>query len=428
MIAERTRKAKTIILNDLFIGCFALWPLFWNVWGVFRFTATIGTSIPLYTLWMITAFVVLFSRRFKISFLFVWFLFLGVVAIESISRLRAVIFDLSVILCGVLVCVLMVKRRADYRLILNCLYVCGFVISLCVIFDSTLGIFRNGLINFYTEQSREVKLRLTATGGLLPYNASAGCFIYSGLAAYISLNKLKRNNIKRIKNWVVILIFGIAALLIQKRGFIVDTFFAIAVVLVLQIKKEDLKTIRFQRLVKRIFSLIATLFAFALIYYKVPFIRDAVDSLIQRFTASDDIYSGRGDLYELAFILYRGHTWTGIGWGSYRINTLGIFGLEDMTYSVHNVYIQLLCETGIIGLTAFLIAVVTTIIYGMKKYRKLIKAGIHSQERIFVELGLFMQLFFFAYCMSGNPLYDYNFCITYFVGIMLTLAPIRKGT
>ena len=130
MIAGNAGRRKTIILNNLLLCCFAIWPFWWNVWGVFRITASIGTMVPLYTLWILTALMVLISRRIKGSFLYIWFLFLGVIAMESLSRPRAVIYDLSVILCGVLVCILMMQRKADYELILKGLYIIGIVAAI----------------------------------------------------------------------------------------------------------------------------------------------------------------------------------------------------------------------------------------------------------------------------------------------------------
>ena len=106
---------------------------------------------------------------------------------------------------------------------------------------------------------------------------------------------------------------------------------------------------------------------------------------------------------------------------------MGFFGLADISYAVHSVYIQLLCETGIAGLVPFLLSAVSSLIYGMRKYRKILKSGKYIQEKVIVELGIAIQIFFLAYCASGNPLYDYNFCITYFIGIMLTLIPFREG-
>lgn len=424
-IRYASNRRGTIKVTNLLVWCLAFWPFFWNIWGVFNVTTSIGSSIPMYCLWGISGTVVLIRRKLNKSFLLTWFVFLGVVVLESYSRPTAVIRDLSVILCGVLFCICLFDYEYNYHIILKTFMICGLIISIAVILDNGLGIIKSMFINLYTEEARRTKLMLHYSGGLLPHTGSAGGYIYSGLAACIGLTKEKGRRLNRINSIVLLSIFILAALMIQKRGFILDVAVVLVLIRAFQIQKEDLRTVRFQKQFRRIVSLAVMVLLLFLVYNRVPLVHDSVDSLIERFNSGDTTYSGRTDLYELAFSLYRGHMLRGIGWGAYRLNTLGFFGIADSSYAVHNVYIQLLCETGIIGLISFLIPAVVSVLYGIKKYRKIIKIGIITPKKASIETGLFLQLFFLAYCMSGNPLYDYNFCITYFIGILLTLIPIR---
>ncbi len=423
----RNINGNGINLYNLLTCFFVIWPFFWNIWGVCRFTAAIGTSIPIYVLWISTFGMLLMIRKIKISFLFIWFMFLGVIIAESLFRPGTGSVDLSVIFCGALVCVLMLNRKVNYRLLLKCLYILGFIVALSVIFDNMFGLFNEWLISFYTAQYQAVKLRLTATGGLLPHTASAGCYIYSGLAAYITKQKIENRKWNHAGQWLVILIFSMAVLLIQKRGFIIDMVIVIAVITFLKQKKEKIGKLDLHILEKGILAVGFLMIILLILYSRIPMIRDAFDALIQKFTEEDSTLSGRTDLYQLAFSLFQGHALMGIGWGKFRLSTEGFFGLANVNYAVHNVYIQLLCETGIIGFGAFLLAVGSSFGYGMKKYRKIIKENVCIPEKSIIELGIAIQIFFLGYCASGNPLYDYNFCITYFIGIMLTLIPIGKG-
>lgn len=427
MAVENVRKRKIITLNNLLIAFFVIWPFFWNIWGVFYFTASIGVSIPLYTLWLLTALIILFNRKIKKSFLYTWLFFLGIIIAESMFRPGTGIIDLSVIFCGAVVCICMVQRKLDYKMILECLYIIGLTVAISVVLDSAFGLFREGLINLYTAQYQEVKTRLTATGGILPHTGSAGCYIYLGLAAYIAKIRLENKKWNRLRRWIILFIFGIAILVIQKRGFILDMIAAVAVLAVLQIKKEKLGKLSENKLAKVIVGIVLIVVIFTVLYSKIPLIKDAFDSLVNKFTEEDSTLSGRTDLYELALSMYKGHSLIGIGWGMFRRNSVGIFGVSDRSYNAHSVYIQLLCETGIIGLGAFLFASLSSLIYGMKKYRKIIKSGLYVKEKSILEAGIAVQIFFLGYCVSGNPLYDYNFCIAYFIGILLTLVSIGKG-
>lgn len=421
------RTKPTLKLSDCLMWCLAVWPLFWNLWGAFRITAAYAGSVSVYLLWGITLVYALQRRRAKVTYLYTWFLFIVTVGIELLIHPSfSALYDLSVILCGVLFCVFSTDRRINYPMILRCMVACGLVVSISVILDSTLGIFRNWLIYLYTDELQNTKLTLAATGGIIPHTGSAGGFIYAGLAAYITQIRQKRRQRMRIGNWVIIFIFGVSALLIQKRGFLVDTFLSVLALRLIQFNYKGKKSFNLGHTIKRVCSLAVIVAALFFIYYKVELVREAFDSIVSRFTTGDKTLSGRTDLYALALSLYAGHALTGIGWGRFKSNTLGLFGVAGKTYAVHNVYLQLLCETGIIGLGMFLLCVISTLVYGILKYRKIMHSNQHDKEKNLLQFGLFLQFFFLVYCMSGNPLYDYNFLITYFIGIIFTLVPIYR--
>lgn len=315
--------------------------------------------------------------------------------------------------------------KIDYVLIVKCMATSGLIVSSSVVADNAFGLFRVFLIGLYTSESAGVKLRLPASGGILPHTGSAGCYIYSGLMSYLILAKIKGKNTNQLKHYLVILIFVFSAVLIQKRGFIVDLALAVILIKVLETRIEDLKEINVQKFLKCLFTLVLLVIIMIVLYYKVPLMRNSLDALINKFTEQDETLSGRTDLYAFAFQLVRENTLTGIGWGRFRLHTKGFFGRDDLSYEVHNVYIQLFCETGIIGLGVFLIAAISSLLYGIKKFRLFVKAEVYCKERYVVELGLILQTFFLGYCMSGNPLYDCNFSITYFIGIMMTLIPLE---
>lgn len=424
-------RQRRINLNDVLTWMFAFWPLFWNVSSVMIIPSSIaGFSIPVLLLFAMTAAKVIIYPRIKVSVILCWFVFFLIVFAESVTHLSAQAkSNYPVILFAILYCVMSYEKTINYQIFLRTVFICGLIISAFVIIDTATGVIRNELIWIFTESSQEAIQRHTVSGGILPYSASAGCFIYSGLAAYLTLSRIQEKKTGAVA-WVILLLFLLAAVMIRKRGFVFDLIISVLAFRIMLIRKNDLKTLSVNRSLKRMLFLLLAVIAAIVLYYRLRIVRESVDSLLNRFFMEDETLSGRTVLYRLAFSLYRdsGRYLTGIGWGNYRLQTVGVFfSKSDLTYAVHNVYLQLLCETGILGLSAFLIAVIRTLVYGITKYRRAREETPNRPEVYVIGLGVFLQFFFLAYCMSGNPLYDYNFLITYFGGILLTLTPTIKG-
>lgn len=69
-------------------------------------------------------------------------------------------------------------------------------------------------------------------------------------------------------------------------------------------------------------------------------------NLIDNFFAGDSLDNTRASFRELAITLFNSHKIFGIGWYEYRYHAFNAF---NSYYHVHNLYVQLLCENGIVG-------------------------------------------------------------------------------
>ena len=89
--------------------------------------------------------------------------------------------------------------------------------------------------------------------------------------------------------------------------------------------------------------------------------------------------------------------------------------------SAHDVYLQLLAETGIIGLVLFLVPAVSTLVVAMR--RSVAHRGEKPYEDSFCLWACVgAQIFFLVYCFSGNPLYDPQCYIPYFMSCVVVFA------
>ncbi len=113
----------------------------------------------------------------------------------------------------------------------------------------------------------------------------------------------------------------------------------------------------------------------------------------------------------------------GIGWGNFHNRIIQYVNVPNG----HCVYLQLLCEEGMIGLLFFVVISIITVAISFqnvfcRKYRKI--------EKRMANIALFGQILFLVYCYTGNAIYD-MYCYLYFflfVGWTVLLSKKRRNT
>lgn len=129
--------------------------------------------------------------------------------------------------------------------------------------------------------------------------------------------------------------------------------------------------------------------------------------VFERFTNSvpgeGEFLSGRTDLWKHAWEEWVSSPIIGHGWGSYRFDWID-GGLPVTSVGAHNVPLQLLAETGLVGL-------VTASVPCILLLKSLSKASSHlelmdARCRKLTLAAVSFVTFFLLYSMCGNPLYD----------------------
>ena len=129
--------------------------------------------------------------------------------------------------------------------------------------------------------------------------------------------------------------------------------------------------------------------------------------VFERFTNSvpgeGEFLSGRSDLWKHAWEEWTRSPIIGHGWGSYRFDWID-GGLPVTSVGAHNVPLQLLAETGLVGLVIASIPCIFLL-------RSLAKASSHLELmdahcRKLTLTAISFLTFFLLYAMCGNPLYD----------------------
>ena len=131
------------------------------------------------------------------------------------------------------------------------------------------------------------------------------------------------------------------------------------------------------------------------------------------FNEGNDITNGRTIMYADAIKAWLSSPLVGIGWK--RFASVG-----SWLTTVHNVFLQLLCEVGVIGAMFFVIPIFYTLFCSIdciKKYRM-----IRNEAYYHLCYATAYQLFFVLYGLTGNPLYDYTYSVPYLISIAISIS------
>lgn len=240
--------------------------------------------------------------------------------------------------------------------------------------------------------------------GLVNHYSTSG--IYFSIAVLVMfaiwLTKTKKTKVDTV--WLILMLFSL--FMTQKRG---PLLFCIIAMIAAYFIYEKIKT---KTILKFLGIVLVIILLLILVIQIFPSTSGFIDRLVQ-LDEQDDITNGRIPLYEYAVSLFKQNPLFGIGWGQYRYSYV-------REISAHNIYLQVLAETGIVGA----VLVFGAFIYGLViSIRLLRKSKEYSQSLRFAILFSFaMQVYFLLYGITGNPLYDLQCFVPYFLSIAVVCS------
>lgn len=260
-------------------------------------------------------------------------------------------------------------------------------------------------------------------GGMYGYRAALaahysqnGTYIMVVLLAVWAVYLCVENTEKKSK-----LLFGfgiatcIALLLTSKRAHLL---FGIATLIVVYY------VINPQKRVQRSFKLMmVAVVAIILLNLLIDYIPE-ISQVFERFqtAGSDNASLLRFLMWDRAFNLFRQNPLLGIGWYGFRYKS-GLSEFTGATAGCHNIYLELLCETGIIGFLVFIFAMGSSLICTLKNINLTysIKDETIQHMRRALAVSFAIQFFVLLYGLTGNPLYDDTFCF-YSVAVAINVS------
>ncbi len=206
-----------------------------------------------------------------------------------------------------------------------------------------------------------------------------------------------------------LLLMMISLLMTQKRGPLLFTACAFVAVF---FSYEGVR-IRSVGLFAAAVSAAAGVYGIAVLLYP------SLGNVFLRFVHTD-FTSGRDQLYEIAWELFQKNPIIGAGWGQYRDFSLNYY---QIPYDAHNIYLQALAELGVIGFAVMVVLLFGSFLYTLITCRKYREAMHHDSSLCFALLfSAGTQVYFICYGMTGNPIYDLQCFIPYFLSLAVPFS------
>lgn len=285
------------------------------------------------------------------------------------------------------------KHVLDY--VLKCYFIFAavtsfFTIMSLVLPDLYLNIAKTLFApEYYTMMSDGVKMQ--SLFGLTSHYSSNAFYVAFGV---IYLLFFKNQIDKRIR--IAFLgIFFICLLLIGKRGHL------LFLVISLGLGYAIIKRISIMTIVKSLAVITAILLTTIVIINVVPQANRTFNRMLAENAENGDLTSGRFNMYEDINELYKENGSMPIGWAQYAHST------NYYHPALHNDYLQLYYEVGVIG---SVLVLAPNIYFIVLSYRRLRTDNSPQSKLVFI-----FNIFFNLYALTGTPRYDIEVYAPYFI-------------
>lgn len=264
-----------------------------------------------------------------------------------------------------------IKNREDMEKIVMTMIIIGVITSLIGIIQTLAGpqaAFNTGKELFTIDQGQTMR----AYGSLGHPNQLAGYLILLIPITFIQFVE-STNRVKRSLLGLGAIVICTALILTFSRGGWLAIMLVGIILIYLNIPKK----------MAMIVALVAALSAvvFILNYGPLGKTKSAVMERVVSFAQpeKEDSVNFRGVCYQTGFKMFQQHPWLGFGAGNYQANINKYFNesyyaWEAINKHIHNWYLQLLIEVGLIGLLAFL-----WIVFNL--FKRLINCWLQLDER-----------------------------------------------
>lgn len=336
---------------------------------------------------------------------------------QSTRKISAEI-DMLILFVAMVFCIFSYYEKSAYMLCIKVIVFISAIHSFGVIIQQFIPSLYKVCVEFLPDSMINVVLS-SRHNGFATNPGFAAAFICAGLIALITILV----NDRKITFWnrCLLILMIVALLFTNKRAHPVFLGIALMLCWLLPVH-NDSRINKYWKIFLAIVGIIVFFFAFKDFLVRIPFVSSIVQT-IDGLMLGTDVTSLRSDLSSWAWRLFKENPVFGIGWGDYRSTIIG-----TITYSTeldtHNIYLQLLCETGIVGFVCFVVPFVLFWIKAKKAYCRCATGEdeISKTWKSPLFFSFVFQTLFLIYGLTGNPLYDPNWMILYMFACSITIS------
>lgn len=386
------------------------------------FSGYISSGMYVVTLGFFVLLYVITTRWQKYSILSVGLLWSPAMLIMLISFARSShtvtgAFDVAVLLLSVLLCIFFSNREKTYEraivtmAIVSAVYAAGVFLQRFFpkLFSLVLKVFPSTMV----EEIDKAK-------GLPGFTINIGfaaSYICTGLIAILALS-IGKKGVEKAFTVVTMVFLVLCLMLTGKRGHKLFGYLTLLICFMLPAKKQNI----LKRCALALAVTLLLLCFSGMVQYIVPAVTTIMDNIAD-LQAGKDITSSRSALYIWALKLFAENPVLGIGWGDYRTTVVGN-ATQYAVLDTHNIYLQLLCENGIVGFLCFAVPMLLFWVAALRIYFNWVQKKNEMPEvwRKLVFFSFAYQTFFGLLGLTENPLYDVHTVLVYLLSCGIVVA------
>lgn len=286
--------------------------------------------------------------------------------------------------------------------------------------------FTDFYIDFFTPMLNESARRFTLSyiynfnlhSGIAGQTGTNAFYLSTGLA--ISFSRFFGEGKQKKIHIVYILFFVLAIFMTGKRGFILANF--LALVILYYYHNVSIQNNNIKRILKYVTFIFFITIGGYFAYLTIPTVNLVIDRFFNNsMFLTEDISSGRFDLYKLTWNTFLDRPLLGVGIDAFT------YVPHAGTYSnagAHNELLQFLAEIGILGTSLFAFLVLAV----LKKTIYLVKSNNYFQQyKPMLYASLYTQVYLIIHSFVGMPFRNYSMLLTYMIFAAIPYAAMNKN-